>query len=141
MEDTKTPPNNNPKTDNARKPLKFEAGPKKRYQNSKELLLNVVNERLNSLRPSLSQHFTGKLVVSLSLRENYQIDWSQPKFEIKVADSPQGDTVIEISDVDLMKVASGVLNPQIAMLSHKIYVKGNTEPAVYFFNLVAPQQN
>lgn len=45
------------------------------------------------------------------------------------------DTTISINKGDFDLILSGKLNPQIAMLSHKIVVEGNMHIAMYFFNL------
>jgi hypothetical protein len=51
------------------------------------------------------------------------------------------DCVIRINQTNLLKIAAGDLNPQVAMLSSKIKVSGRASLAIYFFNLVAPRQN
>ena len=49
------------------------------------------------------------------------------------------DSIISLTEQNLMAVRSGDLNPQVAMLADKIKVKGKIGPAVYLFNLIAPR--
>lgn len=66
-------------------------------------------------------------------------EWSGDLPTVSLGDKgDEAGCVISISEKNFRRVAAGVLNPQIAMLSDKIKVEGNFGAAVYFFNLVAP---
>jgi putative sterol carrier protein len=45
------------------------------------------------------------------------------------------DCTIRIKRYDIEELIVGELNPQIAMLSHKIQITGSMNMAMYFFNL------
>jgi putative sterol carrier protein len=55
------------------------------------------------------------------------------------SDAAAVDSIISLTEQNLMAVRSGDLNPQVAMLADKIKVKGKIGPAVYLFNLIAPR--
>ena len=58
---------------------------------------------------------------------------------VEGSDADAVDSVISLTEQNLMAVRSGDLNPQVAMLADKIKVKGKIGPAVYLFNLIAPR--
>ena len=51
----------------------------------------------------------------------------------------EADTVMIMQQRDFMEIVNGTLNPQLALLSRKIEVKGNAEKAVRFQDLLAPR--
>ncbi|MCX6114147.1 MAG: SCP2 sterol-binding domain-containing protein [Proteobacteria bacterium] len=56
------------------------------------------------------------------------------------SDSSTVECIVSLNEQSLMAVRSGDLNPQVAMLSDKIRIKGKVGMAVYLFNLVAPRE-
>jgi len=86
----------------------------------------------------LREHLKGTILVSIDGKERYLFDWSAD--DPRCTPNAQGDKAdcrIEMHEEDLLKILSGMLNPQIAMLSDKMTIFGRGELAVYFFNLVA----
>ncbi len=62
---------------------------------------------------------------------------STQKIEDSSGNKEEVDCEISIHSEDFFDIVRGKLNPQVAMLSDKIYVKGKLSLAVYFFNLFA----
>jgi len=100
----------------------------------------------------MKPHLTCSLVVELtSSGEKFLFDWKgeEPKVApvtgpVLIASAEGGDpsavdSLISLTEQNLMAVRSGDLNPQVAMLADKIKVKGKIGPAVYLFNLIAPR--
>ena len=56
------------------------------------------------------------------------------------SDSSTVECIVSLNEQSLMAVRSGDLNPQVAMLSDKIRIRGKVGMAVYLFNLVAPRE-
>jgi hypothetical protein len=93
----------------------------------------------------LHHHLKG--VVELSISNPFQkiyFDWRENELKIyqsipATLSSDSIDCTIEISLADLKLISDGTLNPQVAMLSERIIVKGSTpgysEFSVFFFNL------
>ena len=84
------------------------------------------------LRKHLAAPIEFRLKDSLAA---YVVDWS--KEELVVSSEPAKDPVcsIELSEQHLLEIAAGQLNPQVAMLSEKIGIKGDKATAMYAFNL------
>lgn len=51
----------------------------------------------------------------------------------------EADTVLIMTQRDFMDIVNGVLNPQLALLSKKIEIKGNPEMAMRVQDLLAPR--
>jgi len=124
-------------------------------------LAEDVRKRAGLAGPKLMMHLAGGITVELERSGGrLQFDWrSGPAIGATspVATPPDGGSggaapttsetrsvlpdhcSIKISDENLMRIASGDLNPQLAMLSDKIQVDGKHSIAMYFFNLVAPR--
>lgn len=114
----------------------------KRSGNARELLLEEVPRRAQHADDKLRSHLIGKVHVVLNGKnDRFSFDWSgQVATGSQVSGDESADCTIRLSEDNLMRISSGELNPQIAMLSNKIRVEGKLEFAVYFFNLVAPFQ-
>lgn len=126
--------------------------PRKVIQNGRDVLCEELPSRAVRAKLRLRPHLTCVLGVEiLSSGERFVFDWKseEPKvtpvtggFTLS-ADSPGQATVVEsiisLTEQNLMAVRSGDLNPQVAMLADKIKVKGKVGPAVYLFNLIAPR--
>lgn len=114
----------------------------RRPQSSRELLEEQLLNRASRADSKLRAQLTGKLSIRITdKQESYLFDWTANPAKIeKGVDGSGADCSIAISDDNLLRIASGDLNPQIAMLSGKIAVAGRSGLAVYFFNLIAPKQ-
>lgn len=115
-----------------------EAERKRRFSNADELMGENLASRVKNANPRLRALLKGLIQVSLRGSSTaYHLDWrdDEPKVAKGAASSP--DCLIQVNERDLIKIAHGELNPQIAMLSDKVKVEGRSEFAVYFFNLIA----
>lgn len=96
--------------------------------------------------PKLRELLEGTIMIAINNSDKrYLIDWSQPQIKaekLKASGSAaiSAACTIALSEDNLLKIANGDLNPQIAMLAQKIKVEGRKAAAMYFFNLIAPQQ-
>jgi putative sterol carrier protein len=90
----------------------------------------------------LKEHLGGTILISVTPGdERYLFDWRGQEPRAEATNVKEADCTIIISKHNLMQIYSGDLNPQIGMLTDKIKVKGKAGLAIYFFNLVAPQQS
>lgn len=111
----------------------------------KELLLGYVNERMGRANPRLRASLTGLVRIDVTdvkpsnNIETYMYDGTKETPKLAQNASENFGCSIRLSETNLLRVARGELNPQVAMLSGKIQVKGELGLAVYFFNLVAPR--
>ena len=87
----------------------------------------------------LRGHITGEIVLSITDRkEGYYFTWKDELLSVEPWSQKapaEGSCVIELSEEHLEDILRGKLNPQVAMLSHKVHVAGEPSQAVYFFNL------
>jgi putative sterol carrier protein len=112
---------------------------RKNFSNARELMTEELRMRAEESSERLRACLTGSIIVKLRERgEKYLFDWSSTQPRAEVTDQTTGDCVITLSENNLLRVATGELNPQIGMLSDKIAVEGKLSLAVYFFNLIAP---
>lgn len=109
-------------------------------KSAKDLLGEEICSRARSVQARLKSHLSAKILISINGRERYLFDWSSDQPRCAPATSDQADCKIELSEDDLLRLCTGNLNPQIAMLSDKVKVSGKGDIAVYFFNLVAPRR-
>ncbi len=125
---------------------------RKVIQNGRDVLCEELPGRASRAKLRMKPHLTCSLVVELtSSGEKFLFDWKgeEPKVApvtgpISIASAEGGDpaavdSLISLTEQNLMAVRSGDLNPQVAMLADKIKVKGKIGPAVYLFNLIAPR--
>jgi len=125
---------------------------RKVIQNGRDVLCEELPSRATRAKLRLKPHLTCVLAVEItSSGEKFIFDWKgeEPKVAPATggitinAESPGDATVVEsiisLTEQNLMAVRSGDLNPQVAMLADKIRVKGKVGPAVYLFNLIAPR--
>lgn len=60
--------------------------------------------------------------------------------KLEVANTWQeADTVLIMQQLDFMEIVNGTLNPQLALLSKKIEIKGDTQRAIKIQDLLAPK--
>jgi SCP-2 sterol transfer family len=125
---------------------------RKVIQNGKDVLCDELPNRASRAKLRLKPHLTCVLAVELtSSGEKFVFDWKGDEPTVAPvsgaltvnAENPGEatvvDSIISLSEQNLMAVRSGDLNPQVAMLGDKIKVKGKVGPAVYLFNLIAPR--
>lgn len=110
-----------------------------RPKNVDELILAAIPERARYAGPNLRGHLTGKVRFLIGPSgKAFTVDWTSDEIKTAQSDDPDAACTIELSEADLMRIAAGELNPQVAMLSHKVRVQGNADHAIYVFNLIAP---
>jgi hypothetical protein len=125
---------------------------RKVIQNGRDVLCEELPNRAARAKLRLKPHLTCLLGLELSSSgERFVFDWKGEEPKVTPATSPLTvnaenpgeatvvDSIISLTEQNLMAVRSGDLNPQVAMLADKIKVKGRIGPAVYLFNLIAPR--
>lgn len=107
---------------------------------ARQLILEDVQERVQIANERLRANLLGSLLIEVSdKKERYLLDWKEPVARVTQLDkdnNPGADCSLKISERDLLRIANGELNPQVAMLSDKVQGQGKLGLAVYFFNLV-----
>jgi hypothetical protein len=114
----------------------------RRVRNARELMTEELSRRASYANPKLRAQLVGSILVHVKgvNQERYLFDWSTETLNVAtVAPGTPADCTITILEDNLMRIASGDLNPQIGMLSDKITLEGRPNLAVYFFNLIAPR--
>jgi hypothetical protein len=130
-----------------------------------ELFANEIPQRASFADPKLRQHLTGTVLVKVQSfpdrrggsdrggadrgyerggdrrgsEQRFLFDWTAEAARCAPSEATTADCVISVSETNLMRIAQGDLNPQISMLSDKVRIEGQASFAIYFFNLVAPQ--
>ena len=125
---------------------------RKVIQNGRDVLCEELPSRASRAKVRLKPHLTCTLGVELSSSgERFIFDWTGEEPTVAPAagaltvnaehpgDATVVDSIISLTEQNLMAVRSGDLNPQVAMLGDKIKIKGKIGPAVYLFNLIAPR--
>jgi len=125
---------------------------RKVIQNGKDVLCEELPDRASRAKLRMKPYLTGAFAVELTNSgDRFIFDWrgDDPKVaplakDVKLTigegtDPSMVESIISLSEQNLMSVRSGDLNPQVAMLADKIKVQGKVGPAVYLFNLVAPR--
>ena len=125
---------------------------RKVIQNGRDVLCEELPNRAARAKLRLKPHLTCLLAVEItSSGEKFIFDWKGDEPKVSPAtsgitvltentgDATVVDSIISLTEQNLMAVRSGDLNPQVAMLADKIKVKGKIGPAVYLFNLIAPR--
>lgn len=113
-----------------------------RFGTIQELLCDRVYERAVNASTTLRTQLTGSVGITVvDLNETYLLEWANSKPKMERRENSGADCLITISDRTLRRIAAGQLNPQVAMLTDKIRVSGQSGLAVYFFNLVAPSNS
>ena len=125
---------------------------RKDIQNGRDELCEELPSRATRAKLRLKPHLTCLLAVEItSSGEKFIFDWKGDEPRVAAAtsgitviaenpgDATVVDSIISLTEQNLMAIRSGDLNPQVAMLTDKIKVKGKIGPAVYLFNLIAPR--
>lgn len=112
-----------------------------RITSAKDFFLNELESRSAHVNESLKKILVGKIFLDLSQAGRYLIENVEGRFKVVEVlpgvTSPDANCNISISEQDLIKINQGHLNAQICMLSDRVKITGNTELAMYFFNLLA----
>lgn len=104
-----------------------------------ELIEGDLRGRAEAANVRLRAQLLGSILIHfVNSGKKYLFDWSTDNLVITSTVPDTADCVIRITEQNLLRVVSGDLNPQIAMLSDKINVSGRLSLAVYFFNLIVP---
>lgn len=112
---------------------------RKNFTSARDLMTEELRLRAEHSSERLKACLTGTILIRVRDRgENFIFDWTGNSPRAEASKESTADCSIELNENTLLKIASGDLNPQIAMLSEKITVQGKLSLAVYFFNLLAP---
>lgn len=111
----------------------------RKIQAASDIFPDLVLGRARANASKIRTHLTGTIQVSLSDKMGYLFSWNSSEPEVHEKVTKDADCTIQIKESDLVRIALGSLNPQIAMLSDKVHVIGQTQLALYFFNLIAPR--
>ena len=107
---------------------------------AEQLIMEEIPQRALRATPRLKEQLSGALVIELANTDRrYLVDWRSETLTAGAVGDTVPDCTIRLSEDNLMRIASGDLNPQISMLSDKVRVTGRANMALYFFNLVAPR--
>lgn len=109
------------------------------YSRIEKLFFVELKQKIRKVDSNLRSLITGKIVFDIpDQHERFLIDGSCSEIELSKCADIEGDCTIRINSGNLIAIEEGKLNPQIAMLSDKIHVKGDSNLALYVFNLFAP---
>ena len=89
-------------------------------------------KRESKLRKHLASPIEFRIKEPLAV---YSLDWSKEELVVSAEHSEKASCSVELSQKDLFEIVEGQLNPQVAMLSEKIGIKGDMSMAMYAFNL------
>ena len=94
--------------------------------------------RLEEARPQLTSKLTGAIALVFDRKGSILFTQSSGSFtgEVLKKAPEKVDCKISLSHNSFTLIATGKLNPQLAMMSDKIAIEGDAERAVYFFNLL-----
>ena len=114
----------------------------KRVETAREVFVDLLPSCANSAGSNLRDLLKTKISVEVRGQATYLVDWSQDDMQVEeIGESTKTDdsckTSIVLDESTLLGICHGQINPQVAMLSDKVLVRGNAEPAVYLFNLFA----
>ena len=116
---------------------KSEGQKSRRANNAQDLLTEEIVHRAQRANPLLRACLNGKILFVIEgTSDKYMIDWSGDRITAAATKESEADCTITLSEQNLMRVAAGDLNPQVAMLSDKIKVQGKLGLAIYVFNLI-----
>ena len=103
-----------------------------------ELFEQDLSLRAQGANSRLRAQLMGTIEVSFSdSGRSYLFDWTGDQVRISQGGNSSADCTVRMTEQTALKIASGELNPQMAMLSDKIHVAGKLTLAIYFFNLFA----
>lgn len=113
-----------------------------------EFVLTEIPERAERIEAQLRERLSGSIEIELrESGERFYFDLSKSPIVSKVKPATSGTLTqggegacrISLEGHNLLRIFTGGLNPQLAMLSGKVSVLGEAALAGHFFNLVAPR--
>ena len=106
-------------------------------RDSLEELSDLIVERAISAHPTLKAVLAGTVEIFVKDRPYRAIfDFVANPPKRLAAGTKESDCIIECEEKTLLRIHQGDLNPQLAMVSDKMIIKGKSGLAVYFFNLL-----
>lgn len=110
-------------------------------EGTRDLMLCDVPERAVRVAARLREHLIGLVEIEvIDQKLRFLLDWTGESLMVSEGEKPEAsDCTITLGSEVLQQIERGVVNPQIAMLSHRIEVKGRMDMAVYVFNLIASE--
>ena len=102
-------------------------------------VIDKLNGKKSDQFKRLQNLLKGKIILNvLDCEEGYLFSFEREKLSVQHWEKTppsNASCTIELTERHLEQILRGRLNPQIAMLSHKVHVSGESSQAVYFFNL------
>ncbi|MCB0310648.1 MAG: SCP2 sterol-binding domain-containing protein [Bdellovibrionales bacterium] len=112
------------------------------FRTAKEVFFDIVSDKATRANSRLRTQLGSTVLLEMQDgSKKFLFDWTKDEpllQEVEGACETSPKCHITLREADLLKIASGDLNAQVAMLSHKIKVEGDLGLAIYFFNLVSP---
>lgn len=126
---------------------------KRSIRDARDVLMHELVTRAGQAKLRLKPYLSGTIGIEFSNSgEQFLLDWrgedltvcpAPQKLSLEATESSVAsvrvDCFISLTEINLMAVRKGDLNPQVAMIADKIKVRGKVTPAVYLFNLIAPR--
>jgi putative sterol carrier protein len=111
----------------------------KTFSQFESLLLSSIPKNASNFDPKLRGHLSRPVTLRLAKEGRYIFDWSSEVLSVKKLEALETEThsacVIDVDIDSFNKILRGLLNPQLAMLSGKVKIKGDSSSAIYFFTL------
>lgn len=105
-------------------------------------LLEEIPSRSEKSDEKFKASLAGSIAITLSDKnDRYRGAWEGSRFQVKKDKDTASDCSIALTEKHLLKISDGSLNPQIALLSGKVTVSGNSALGIHFFSLVAPRSS
>lgn len=106
-------------------------------KDSLEDLSELIVERATSAHPTLKAVLAGSVELFVKDRPFRTLfDFTAVPPKRLATGAKECDCLIETDERTIMRIHQGELNPQLAMVSDKMAIKGKSGLAVYFFNLL-----
>lgn len=124
-------------TQNHEKGSSGESGRARSKRDFLEEISDLIISRASNAHSNLIAMLTGTLELFVRDRPYRVIfDFSAKPPQKLSAGSKECECSIELDERTLSRIHQGELNPQLAMVSDKMLIKGKAGLAVYFFNLL-----
>jgi putative sterol carrier protein len=106
----------------------------------RQLILGEIYDRGARANRKLKTQLSSLIQLNVTdLGQSYLFDWQGNELKVEERRVDAADCNVSLGSAELLAIAGGDLNPQIAMLSDKVKVTGKAGMAVYLFNLFAPK--
>lgn len=108
----------------------------RRMSRAERILCQEIPEAAARADDNLRAALTGAIKITITNRDqSFFVDWTKDDIDVRVNADEEGDCHIALEEKVLLRLRDGKLNPQIALLSEKVAVTGNSSLAVFFCNL------